>query len=74
MNKNNIIVLEIEEELKKKLEKICANIGITLDTAFNMFVKKLVTEGTFPFKTEDIIFDDPFYNIKIIDNIESQKS
>lgn len=74
MNKNTVIVLEIEEELKKELEEICADIGISLDTAFNLFVKKLVSERTFPFSIDDIIFDDPFYSIKIIDNIESQKS
>ena len=52
------INIRIDEELKKQFEKFCEDTGMTMTTAFNIFVKKAVKEQRIPFE----ITADPFYN------------
>ena len=40
MEKEIVINLEIDEDLKNKAEKICNKEGISLATAFTLFIKK----------------------------------
>jgi len=62
------INVRIEEETKKQFENFCAEVGLNVSTAINMFIKKVVRENEIPFK----ISIDPFYsqnNIKYLEGV-----
>lgn len=81
MAKEIVITLEIDEDLKNEAEKICNKEGISLATAFTLFIKKVIETRKFPFEIENIISEnDPFYSeenqkklAKMIDNAKSGK-
>ncbi len=52
------ISLRIEEDVKKKAEQACADIGMSLSTAINIYLKKLGREKRIPFE----VSADPFYS------------
>ena len=61
-----LINFRIDETTKKQMEQICNELGITMSTAFNIFVKKMIREKRIPF---DVSID-PFYsesNMKAIE-------
>ena len=60
------ISIRIDEELKKQFEKFCSDIGMTMTTAFNIFVKKAVKEQKIPFE----ITADPFYSAANMERLE----
>lgn len=60
------ISIRIDEELKKQFEKFCSDTGMTMTTAFNIFVKKAVREQRIPFE----ITADPFYSTANIERLE----
>lgn len=60
-----LINFRIDEQIKKQMEQICSELGITMSTAFNIFAKKMIREKRIPFE----VSIDPFYsesNIKAI--------
>ncbi len=52
------ISLRIEDDVKKKAEQVCADIGMSLSTAINIYLKKLGREKRMPFE----VSIDPFYS------------
>ena len=67
----------IDEKIKKEMEKICREMGMSMTTAFTIFATKVTKERRIPFE----ITADPFYsesNIKylekVIADIESGKA
>ena len=52
------ISLRIEDDVKKKAEQACADIGMSLSTAINIYLKKLGRESRIPFD----VAADPFYS------------
>lgn len=52
------ISLSIEDDVKKKAEQACADIGMSLSTAINIYLKKLGREKRIPFE----VSADPFYS------------
>lgn len=65
-----LVNFRIDEENKKEMEQICNELGITMTTAFNMFMKKMIREKRIPF---DVSID-PFYsesNIKYLEKVIS---
>ena len=44
------INIQIDENDKKIFEKICGELGITMSTAFNIFVKAVIGQGGIPFE------------------------
>lgn len=60
------ISIRIDEELKKQFEKFCSDTGMTMTTAFNIFVKKAVKEQKIPFE----ITADPFYSAANMERLE----
>lgn len=71
------ISIRIDEELKKQFEKFCEDTGMTMTTAFNIFIKKAVKEQRIPFE----ITADPFYSTanmerlkKAVNDIEKGKT
>ncbi len=60
-----MINVRIDEDVKKSMETICKELGITVSAAFNIFAKKMIREKRIPFE----VSIDPFYfenNLKII--------
>ena len=72
-----MINFRIYEKIKKEMEKICREMGMSMTTAFTIFATKVTKERRIPFE----ITADPFYsesNIKylekVIADIESGKA
>ena len=72
-----MINFRIDEKIKKEMEKICREMGMSMTTAFTIFATKVTNERRIPFE----ITADPFYsesNIKylekVIADIESGKA
>ena len=58
----------MDAELKKSMEKICSDLGMSMTTAFTIFAKKVTREQRIPF---DVSMD-PFYaesNMKYLEQI-----
>ena len=41
--------IRMDEDTKRDFSKLCANIGMTMSTAFSIFAKKAVSEQRIPF-------------------------
>lgn len=52
------ISLRIEDEVKRKAEEVCADIGLSLSAAITIYLKKLGRERRIPFE----VSADPFYS------------
>lgn len=62
------INFRMDAELKKNMEKVCADMWLTMTTAFTIFAKKVSREKRIPFE----LSADPFYsesNIKYLEAI-----
>ena len=70
------ISLRVDDEIKHKAEKTLDEIGLSMSTAINIFLKTVVRENRIPFE----LTADPFYskyNIELerrVANIRSGKS
>ena len=72
-----MINFRIDEKIKKEMEKICREMGMSMTTAFTIFATKVTKERRIPFE----ITADPFYSEsnmkyleKVITDIESGKA
>lgn len=72
-----MINFRIDEKIKKEMEKICREMGMSMTTAFTIFATKVTKEKRIPFE----ITADPFYSEsnmkyleKVIADIESGKT
>ena len=64
--------IRMDAQLKKQFETFCANTGLTMSSAFNVFAKTAVRQQKIPFEIS--LESDPFYseaNMKVL--IESIK-
>ena len=61
-----MVNFRMDEDLKKKMEKVCADMGMSMTTAFTIFAKKVTKERCIPFE----ITADPFYSKSNIDYLE----
>ncbi len=52
------INFRMDEDLKKNMEMVCSDMGLTMTTAFTIFAKKVIKERKIPFE----ITADPFYS------------
>ena len=55
-------------ELKKSMEQVCADMGMSMTTAFTIFAKKVSRERRIPFE----VAADPFYsesNMRYLDRV-----
>ena len=74
---HTMINFRIDENLKKEMEKICREMGMSMTTAFTIFATKVARERRIPFE----ITAAPFYSEsnmkyleKVIADIESGKA
>ena len=72
-----MVNFRMDEELKKKMEETCKDLGLSMTTAFTIFAKKMIREKRIPFD----VSVDPFYSEsnmsylkKIVEEIESGKA
>ena len=72
MARTTMINFRMDTEAKKEVEEMCANMGLTMTAAINVFLSKLRKERRIPFEiTADA---DPFYsesNMKYLERIAS---
>ena len=57
----------MDEDLKAKMEKVCADMGMSMTTAFTICAKKVSREHRIPFE----VSADPFYSESNIRHLES---
>lgn len=58
----------LDEDVKKSMEKACADMGLSMSAAFTIFAKKVGREKRIPFE----VSADPFYsesNIRYLEGI-----
>ena len=58
MGKLVTVNLKMDEDVKKNMEQVCSDLGISMSDAFNMFTKKVIREKRIPFE----VSIDPFYS------------
>lgn len=64
------INLMVDDDVKKQAELVCNDIGISLSSAINIYLKKLGREYRIPFD----VSVDPFYSKKNIEYLEEKFS
>ena len=57
----------MDAELKKSMEQVCADMGLSMTTAFTIFAKKVSREKRIPFE----VSADPFYSESNLRHLES---
>mgnify|MGYP000401207700 FL=1 len=63
------INFRMDKELKKNMEQVCSDLGMSMTTAFTIFAKKVIREQRIPFE----VCVDPFYsdsNIRYLEKIK----
>ncbi len=63
---NVSVNFKMDADVKKEMEQVCSELGISMSAAFNMFAKKVSREKRIPFE----VSIDPFYsesNIKYLE-------
>lgn len=72
-----MVNFRMDEELKKKMEEVCKEMGLSMTAAFTIFATKVSREKRIPFE----ISADPFYSESnmnylqnVISDIESGKA
>jgi DNA-damage-inducible protein J len=58
----------LDEDVKKSMEQVCSELGLSMSAAFTIFAKKVSREKRIPFE----LAIDPFYsesNIKYLESI-----
>ena len=63
------INFRMDKELKKNMEQVCSDLGMSMTTAFTIFAKKVIREQRIPFE----VCVDPLYsdsNIRYLEKIK----
>lgn len=60
------ISLRVDDEIKRNAERTLNEIGLSMSTAINIFLKTVVRENRIPFE----LSADPFYNKTNIEELE----
>lgn len=62
--------IKMDPEVKRRMEKACSEMGLSMSAAFNIFAKKVGREYRIPFE----VSADPFFsenNIRYLEQIDS---
>ncbi|MBQ9528516.1 MAG: type II toxin-antitoxin system RelB/DinJ family antitoxin [Fretibacterium sp.] len=59
MPKAATVTMRVDESLKRQAEALCEEMGLTLSTAYTMFLKAIVRTRSIPFEVRT---EDPFYS------------
>lgn len=58
MSETTMVNFRMDADLKKNMESVCRDMGLTMTTAFTMFATKVSRERRIPFEVNA----DPFYS------------
>ena len=58
---------KLDEDVKKRMERACTEMGLSMSAAFTMFAKKVGREYRIPFE----VSADPFYSESNLRHLES---
>lgn len=77
MAETTMVNFRMDSDLKKNMENVCQEMGMSMSAAFTIFAKKVSRERRIPFE----INADPFYSAanmsylaKVIDDIDSGRA
>ena len=56
----------LDEDVKKSMERVCSELGLSMSAAFTIFAKKVAREKRIPFE----VSVDPFYSASNISYLE----
>ena len=62
------INIRVDDDVKRKAELVCQDIGISLSSAINVYLKKMGRESRIPFE----LSIDPFYSKENIEYLENK--
>ena len=62
-----IVNFRLDESIKKNMEKVCKDMGMSMSTAFTIFAVKVTKEKRIPFE----ITADPFYSTQNMQYLET---
>ncbi len=62
------INIRVDDDVKKNAEEICADLGLSLSSAINIFLKKMGREKRIPFE----VSVDPFYSDENMDRLRER--
>ena len=68
MSKTVNVNFKLDADVKKSMEQVCSELGLSMSAAFTVFAKKVGREKRIPFE----VSVDPFYsdsNIRYLENI-----
>lgn len=60
-----MINFRMDTDLKKQMEKVCSDMGMSLTTAFTIFAKTVTRENRIPFE----VTAEPFYSKSNLDHL-----
>ena len=63
------INFKLDEDIKKSMEQVCSELGISMSAAFSIFARKVSREKRIPFE----VSIDPFYSESNIRYLERKK-
>ena len=69
--------IKMDEDVKKRMERACAEMGLSMSAAFTMFAKKVGREYRIPFEVSAYPFyteSNMNYLSRVISDIESRKA
>ena len=61
-----MVNFRMDEDLKKNMEKVCSDMGLSMTAAFTIFAKKVTREKRIPFE----VSADPFYSESNMKHLE----
>ena len=73
MSQSVNVNFKLDADVKKSMEQVCSELGLSMSAAFTVFAKKVGREKRIPFEVSvDPFYSDPFYsdsNIRYLENI-----
>ena len=63
-----MVNFRMDEELKKNMEQVCKDMGLSMTTAFTIFATRVTKEKRIPFE----VSADPFYSVNNIRYLEQK--
>lgn len=59
--------VRMDADVKRQLDALCADVGMTTSTAVNMFAKAFIRERRLPF---DVVASDSFYSERNLEHLQ----
>lgn len=65
MSETTMVNFRMDTDLKKNMESVCKDMGLTMTAAFTMFATKVSRERRIPFE----VTADPFYSVRNMEHL-----